>query len=411
MLTVAGTKKLPPRDDDDDYRRIISKINKKDKNIINKQIDNLSGIQSQLLVKTELMSHLHDKYKEFNFFFESGVLHLEGYSGTISEAKTTVNTFVADINSMQYPLSSILKTLVGSEEVQKYLTSHIDKYTKETVILEFDQNHIVIHGHDMDNLNTMVEKLKELLVEDNQQYNSDDTEVLFSENWRKEKRYFRSDFGDFFQTNTDEESGVFTVAATVDVIDKLRKHVRDFLDDNRKSERFINMKKGVMQCLEKHFKAEVMQGINGIGMDIKLYPCLDRQNPGYNLVGTQENVRKVCELLDRVSNSIILHKRVIQKMAINKILTEGIGKTTLAGIEATYKVSIEIRSDDQKADIADVDVNTCYNMMVRNTSIAVIQGDILNIETDALVNPANMHLRNGGGLARSGKLAAYLETL
>lgn len=38
-------------------------------------------------------------------------------------------------------------------------------------------------------------------------------------------------------------------------------------------------------------------------------------------------------------------------------------------------------------------------MKVGNTNIEIMKGDIMSLEVDAIVNPANKYLQHGGGLA------------
>ena len=181
-----------------------------------------------------------------------------------------------------------------------------------------------------------------------------------------------------------DNASVFTVAATENVIDGVRKQINDFLDDNRRSERFIKMELRVIKCLEKHFQAELLKGIIAIG-NIDLNPSFDMTNAGYSPVGTKENVNQVDRHLKTVSSHIHKHENMIQKMAISKILTEEKGKTQLEGIESKYKIFIEIKCTDTKY----IDKNTCYNKIVRNTSIVVKHRDILKVQGDVLVNAAN----------------------
>ena len=382
----------------DIYQSVIDDMNKQ-KRVITEQMNSLSPIQLKLIVKADLVSTLNARYKEFNMYIETDILYLKGIPATISEAKIAIKTFVTEINKRHHPLSSMMKTLISSGKVQEYVSDHIDKHVQETVILEFTSSDIVIYGRRVDTFDKILDELQRILVEENRQCDSEDMDLLISKMWLKELQYKCSEFIDFFKADAVNmnNGGVFTVAATENVIDKVRKLLNDFLDDNRKSERFIKMEIGKLKCLEQHFQADVLKGIIDIGINIKLIPSFDMKNPGYSLVGTKENVCQVVQILQTVSSRIHKHEKVIQKMSIGKILTEDNGKIQLAGIESKNKVSIEIKSTDFK----DIDENTSYTKIVRNTPIVVIQGDILKVQADVLVNAANVHLSHGGGLAKS----------
>ena len=386
----------------DIYQNVIDNMSKRN-TIITEQMNALSPVQLKLIEKANLVASLDKTYEGLKIDMRYGNLRLEGLPATISAAKIEIKTFVTEVNKEHYILSSVLKTLVGSDKVQDYLSNHIDKHIKGTVMLEFTPSDIVIHGHRVDTFQTIVEELQSLLVEETRQCDSEEISLLHSDVWKKEITSLSDNFGEFLKADVVlmDTGGIFTVAATGDVIKEVRKQINDFLADNLESERFIKMEIGKLKCLEKHFKTEVLDGIIKIGINIKLTPCFDKQKPGYNLVGTKENVRQFVKLLETVSDRIHMHERMIQKMSIGKILTEEKGKTRLEGIESRYRVFIEIKSTNYKTRFGDSNINTCYKKIVGNTSIVIKQDNILKIQADVLVNAANVNLSHRGGVAKS----------
>ena len=375
------------------------------KRVITEEMKELTPLQLEILRTNHIYADIEKTCDGLKVEERDGILHLIGLPIVIKEAKISILKFLTECDNRTHPLSSLLNSLVSCAKVQTYLKEAIAKKLKELIVLEFSQNKIVVHGHNKVNLSEIMSYLHSELYEEKLECTAEVIEALMSKEWaeactdieKTARNYTKIDV-----VKTGENEGILSVVATSNVIDDVKKKISKYLDKHVKATKFISMQLGVLKVLETHMSRELMKAVYEVSAKIHLEPCFTSDSPGYELIGTEEEVRYILRAIKDVSEKVYSEKQVIKNMGIEKILTNKKGRDRLDGIESRHKVIIEMEATltGQLQGAAGSPTVLYSSQISPKTAILIKHGDIVKDNVDAIVNPANARLMHGGGLAR-----------
>ena len=197
---------------------------------------------------------------------------------------------------------------------------------------------------------------------------------------------------------------------------ELRKSLEDFIKKECYREEIIKMQKGQWKYMCKHSKEwqKLFHKIEDSGVKYTTPSSEPEGNfkPIIHLNGETTPVTSFANDIKSIRDKITSkRKEIVRSGAVKHFLSDA-GRLQLKGLESEYRAIIESATqeevDEAKAELADMEgddaplhVKICSGTLPSGQKVTIIKGDILEWQTDVLVNPANERLEHSGGLARA----------
>jgi vacuolar-type H+-ATPase subunit E/Vma4 len=185
----------------------------------------------------------------------------------------------------------------------------------------------------------------------------------------------------------------------------IREKIQDFFQLNTENEITIDLPPAQLKFLQEHMKDEVE----------KLERTLKQKNvivavksDGILVKGNQQGVKDAADEVDSLVQKIYQMKHSMDKPGLQELMQTSKGKQKLMQVGKQADVVISNESDeDQKSTgrgIHPRSTGSASEGTVYTTNwgqeVIVVQGDIIKLDVDVIVNAANKDLVHSGGLAK-----------
>ena len=238
----------------------------------------------------------------------------------------------------------------------------------------------------------------------------------------------------------DDRCETLTFCGIVDVTTKAQEYVRTYINNIAIVKSTVNLPFGVVKYLQEHDKG-LLDDIEDMfpNNSLRLQTFIDSENAGIRVIG----LKNACELITKIlpkleGKSVPIEEKYGRQSEISKAvedksivkitcnitntkrmeyLSSKSGRLFMHDIEQQLKVVILDRNGNHTNAIKTRKYKDLYSdrpieaERFQNGVIEIISvlGDIVNLEVDVLVNPANGHLRLGKGVAGAMRAKGQLK--
>ena len=185
----------------------------------------------------------------------------------------------------------------------------------------------------------------------------------------------------------------------------IREKIQDFFQLNTENEIIIDLPPAQLKFLQEHMKDEVEKLEHTIKQKNVIVAV---KSDGILVKGNQQGVKDAADEVDSLVQKIYKMKHAMDKPGLQELMQTSKGKQKLMQVGKQADVVISNESDeDQKSTgrgIHPRSTGSASEGTVYTTNwgqeVIIVQGDIIELDVDVIVNAANKDLVHSGGLAK-----------
>ncbi|XP_062581102.1 protein mono-ADP-ribosyltransferase PARP14-like isoform X2 [Saccostrea cucullata] len=353
--------------------------------------------------------NLQKKYEGISLKYDVGknCVYFEGLSGEVTPAIVEMYEFLSKVVKTDVkPFSRFLRSFLVTQPVCKYVNSRM----KENDLIgvwepsEGDDTLTVYSLSDQQAVKA-AHLLKESVIETPVDVKDESRPLLSQEEWRSRATEIEKEGEGLIKIITQIDQSRILILCTDKFEGTSREYVDNFMIENTIYEETLQLDTGMMRYIQMN----CAQAIDKVDKDVqKDKGNVKISNIGIMIKGTKTGLNKAKYAVDQIVQGVKKQVHPIKKPGIRKHLESTQGQDKIRSVEKTQGVVIDV-SDESLSDedtdstvlrtgVPRQELAVCVTPLGKKISAMVV--DMLELEVDVIVNPANKDMRHIGGLAK-----------
>ena len=331
----------------------------------------------------------------------------EGLSGEVTPAIVQMYEFISKIVKTEVrQFSKLLQNFLHNQPVYMYVNN---KLRERNVIgvWEFNKGEETLTVFSMSDQEAVkaAHLIKESVIESPVVVKNEARPLLTSEEWQSKAKEIEQQGEGLIKIISEADKSQIIILCTDKWEGLSREFIEDFLTANTIYEEILNLEPGMMRYLQMN----CVDAITKVGTKIENEKGnVTINNTGIVIRATQTGMNLAKFAIDKILQDVKKQTHTITKPGIGKHLDSSAGQEKLRNVEKNERVAIDVSSEDSSDDNSGTSLSStgvmrqelavCVTPMGKKISAMVV--DILELEVDVIVNPANKDLRHIGGIAK-----------
>jgi poly [ADP-ribose] polymerase 10/14/15 len=347
------------------------------------------------------------KYKDISLKYDIGknCVKFEGLSGEVTPAIVEMYEFIGKVVKTEIgPFSKLLQSFLQSQPVYKYVNARMRE--KEIVgVWEFHKEAEALTVFSLSDQQAVqaAHLVKESVIESPVNVKEESRPLLTSGEWQSKSNEIEQQGEGLIKIVTDKSA---IIILCTDKFEGLcREYVEDFLESNTIYEETLSLEPGMMRFLQMNCS----EAIDKVDNDLKQDKGAAKiSNTGVVIKGTRVGLNKGKATIGKIVQSVKKQSHTVNKPGIRKHVDSQQGQEKLRGVERSQGVVIDV-SDESVSDedfdssmlktgVMRQELAVCVTSAGKKISAVVV--DMMELDVDVIVNPANKDLRHIGGVAK-----------
>lgn len=318
---------------------------------------------------------------------------LTGSAPDIENVTLEIYKYLSEVLSIQCSLPRNANKIVIKKKVKEYLQKNLQK-NKLICSWELNpENEVIIYGIDNKTLISAKNVFQKGFMELDFDLTDPIKKAMKGDKWQAFVKNMSDKYIDIFYIN-DQQNDKITIVTTKEFSQPVGDDFGKFFDTNVIYTSTLPLKPGHFEFLKAFCQKEIQQfSDNNIPINIQ-FP----DDQMVHISATNKVNKEASEFLKNLTKGIIEKQEVIACLGFKRFLISAAADTMFRKLSKDLKCII-LKDEDNiknilKRSSADVEVKST------NCSILVHEGDMTEMEVDAIVNAANRQLEHVGGLAK-----------
>ncbi|XP_061194487.1 protein mono-ADP-ribosyltransferase PARP14-like [Saccostrea echinata] len=369
----------------------------------------IKRFQVLILQFCKFEQNLQKKYEGISLKYDMGknCVYFEGLSGDVTPAIVDMYEFLDKVVKTEVkPFSRFLRSFLVTQPVCKYVNSKMKENDLVGVWESSDGDEtLTVYSLSDQQAVKAAHLLKESVIETPVDVKVESRPLLSQEEWRSRSTEIEKEGEGLIKIVTQIDQNKIIILCTDKWEGVGREYVEDFMMKNTIYEETLQLDSGMMRYIQMN----CAQDIDKIDKDIQMEKGnVKISNIGIIIKGTKTGLNKAKYAVDQIVQSVKKHVHSIKKPGIRKHLQSSQGQDKIRSVEKSQGVVIDV-SDESVSDedtdstvlrtgVPRQELAVCVTPLGKKISAMVV--DMLELEVDVIVNPANKDMRHIGGVAK-----------
>ena len=361
----------------------------------------------RMLSAKAFRSEQENKFQDMKVVIDmkSHKVKFTGIPSDVESAKIAMYDILNDMREKPITMSGLLIGLINDTAMTKYI---VKQFKTKRICAVFDNSveskTLKVYALNDQDLSVAVKTITIEAVEST--FPADVANMSAREKWRELVTKLQSEHIGLLAIKENEDS--ITVAGAMTPYEEALKEVLDFLADNAKTEKFVDLDYGVVDYMGKYMKEDlnkVMKANTKVTVTMKT-----DGRCGCVVMAYGDRHQQAIQQVQTMAKDVKTDQLVIDKPGMPKFLESLTGKHSLKQLEGDHKVVIvDTGKSSQRAAEGGRSMRGSGGGglvgsrvdLPGGVSVEVVQGDLTTFQADAIVNAANGQLDHCGRLAKA----------
>ncbi|KAL5022101.1 hypothetical protein ScPMuIL_001256 [Solemya velum] len=407
-LVISGYKKFA-MSVADQIRRVLHDTESKFSTALDRVKDvytHLKLYELKVLSANDYPKKLMGRYRGLRVVIDLATLEVifEGHSTDVRLAQKDLNGILSNIT--KFPLSPKLSAseidLLRRQPVVDYIGQQLSR-RQLCCIWDVINEDVYIYQMSLSECYEAANIISKSIVRVVIPVDKRDESVLVSRNWTVKCQDIEAQLGGRVKIITDTHCQGLCLVSTDDISQRVESMIKDFIRCSSPQVERMQVDPFIMKFLRVHCSKDLVK----LASDLKqTNVVIEHDDNEFRLQGTDEFVRNGAEKVRNLIGSIRQRKHILKDQAMKKYMKSTKGRDYISAVEHANACLIKIIDGEPKGQVSGHSNTRHVQRCVTCTTsagqkISVFRGDVMEIQTEALVNAANNYLEHIGGLARA----------